>query len=127
MTGRTVHVIDDDPDMLKSTAFLLQSLGFESRCFAGPQAFLDAFEGLDPGCVITDLRMPDIDGFDLLRLLRDRSVDWPAVLMTSESRPDLPADAAARGFAGFLRKPFTADALLDVLQTAFAALDTPRG
>lgn len=122
MARRIVYLIDDDPAVLHSTGFLLQSLGVAFEAFADPRQFLAAAEKLQPGFVITDLRMPEIDGFELRSALLDRSVSWPVVLMSSEGR--ITAEhAEARGFAGFLYKPFSTDDLLAVLDACSRAVE----
>jgi two-component system response regulator FixJ len=126
MKRRVVYVIDDDPDMLRSTTFLLNSIGYTVECFADGDLFLAALPSLERGCIVTDLRMPKFSGYDLKSALADRSVGWPIILMTSDNGPDTALQAAASGFAGYLRKPFSADEILAALQKNFAALDEAR-
>ena len=123
MASRPVYVIDDDPGVLKSTEFLLHSLGFKCDCFPTALAFLAAVESLAPGCVLTDLRMPDINGIELLRALTARSISWPAILMTSENGPGAADRAAKAGFYAYLRKPFTADELCATLDRCLTMFD----
>lgn len=117
-----VYVVDDDQAVLDSMAFLLDSFGYGSELFSDPRQFLARVDGLDPGCVVTDLRMPKMTGFELITALRDRSIDWPAFLMTSDYGPDVTASAEAHGFFGFLRKPVDVSALIHALDAAFEAL-----
>jgi two-component system response regulator FixJ len=126
MTGRLVYVIDDDPDMLRSTAFLLQSMGYGVECFAEGALFLGAVPSLQPGCIVTDLRMPKVSGYDLKSALDDRSISWPVILITSETGSETGRDASARGFTDYLAKPFSADDLAAALDKGFAALDEKR-
>ena len=126
MTCRLVYVIDDDPDILLSTAFLLQSMGFAVESFADGDLFLAALPSLVPGCIVTDLRMPNVNGYALKSALAEKSVGWPMILMTSENGTETIAEAAARGFADYLRKPFSADRLMAALDRGFAALDQNR-
>jgi two-component system response regulator FixJ len=126
MDSRPVYVVDDDTGVLKSTEFLLHSLGFECDCFATARAFLAAVESLAPGCILTDLRMPDVNGIELLRALTTRSISWPLVLMTSENGPGAADRAAKAGFCAYLRKPFTADELCATLQRCSSMFDRDR-
>lgn len=126
MENRPVYVIDDDPGVLKSTEFLLHSLGFKCECFATPSAFLAAVGSLAPGCILTDLRMPEVNGIELLRILAARSIFWPAVLMTSENGPGAADRAAEAGFCAYLRKPFRADELCATLERCSSAFDGDR-
>lgn len=123
MGERMVYVIDDDPAVLDSTAFLLGSLGYKADCFADPLHFLETVDQRAPGCVITDLRMPGMTGYELQRALLERSVAWPVVLMTSENGSLGTEKAAERGFSGYLRKPFSTDELVATLETCFAQLE----
>ena len=126
MTRRLVYVIDDDPDMLRSTDFLLQSMGYGVDCFAGGDLFLAALPTLQPGCIVTDLRMPKISGYDLKSALAEQSVGWPVILMTSETGSVTSREARARGFSDYLPKPFSAEQLVAALDKGFAALDEGR-
>ena len=126
MTRRLVYVIDDDSDILQSSAFLLKSIGYGVEVFADGAAFLAALASLEPGCIVTDLRMPEVSGYELKAALDRRSVAWPVILMTSESGPETAAEAAARGFADYLHKPFPAEQLTAALDKGFAALGENR-
>ena len=72
-----VHVIDDDDAARESLTFLLGSAQFVVRAYESAKAFLNAIPGVEAGCVITDVRMPEIDGLELLRRLKSQR-DWPA-------------------------------------------------
>lgn len=120
--GRRVYVIDDDQGVLESTAFLLPTLGFECRTFASPRGFLAEAPKLAPGCVLTDLRMPEMDGFALAAALESEGVGWPILLMTSDNGPELTRRAARHGFAAVLRKPVDGALLEQALGRAFAIL-----
>ena len=119
---RCVYVIDDDRGVLESTAFLLRTLGLECRTFASPRSFLAEAPKLAPGCVLTDLRMPEMDGFALAAALKSRGVEWPILMMTSDNGPELERRAARQGFAALLRKPIDGALLEDALDRAFLRL-----
>ena len=118
--GRCVYVIDDDSAVLESTAFLLDALGYEHRTFGGAGAFLAELDSLPPGCILTDLRMPAIDGWDLAAELGGRKLGWPMLLVTSDTGADLAARARDHGFAALLPKPVDAALLTAALDRAFA-------
>jgi two-component system response regulator FixJ len=120
--NKSVYVVDDDRDVLDSLAFLLPVLGYDCRTFNGPQDFLAAAAGLETGCILSDLRMPGIDGFGLAAAVRSNGLDWPMVMMTSDSDPALAEHSFAAGFLAFLRKPISGDLLADALDRAFAIL-----
>jgi two-component system response regulator FixJ len=115
-----VYAIDDDLAVLQSTEFLLKSLGYGVECFSNPLVFLSAAAALQPGCILTDLKMPEMNGYELRNALLDRSLEWPMVLVTSENGAETKREVLARGFAGYLRKPVATDELLIVLERCFA-------
>jgi two-component system response regulator FixJ len=119
--GKRVYVIDDDAGVLESTAFLLPVLGYECVTFRGAEAFLEAAESLEAACIVTDLRMPGLSGFELVQALRGRGIDWPILLMTSEDGEQLEQRARIAGFAAVLRKPVDADRLAAAIAESFAA------
>jgi len=121
-----VYIVDDDRAVLDSTAFLLETLGYRCELFPDGEQFLAQAGELAPGCLITDLRMPQLTGFELIAELRDRSIDWPAFLMTSDNGPEMDARAKAHGFDFYLRKPVEIGALVAALDAGFAALEGTR-
>ena len=120
--GTRVYVIDDDKAVLDSTAFLLSALSYDCAIFAAPERFLEQASTLDPGCVLTDLRMPGMNGFELAASLRARGIQWPMLMMTSEGGKRVEILADQHGFAALLHKPVDADLLTDALKSAFAAI-----
>jgi two-component system response regulator FixJ len=121
--GKRVYVIDDDAGVLESTAFLLSVLGYECVGFPGAEPFLEAAGTLAPACIITDLRMPGLSGFELAEALRRRGIGWPILLMTSEHGASLEERAAQQGFAALLHKPVDADRLAGAVALAVAAFE----
>ena len=127
MDNRLVYVVDDDPDMLRSAGFLLQSMGYRYECFPDGADFLAALPRLQPGCVLTDLRMPRVDGFELRSKLAEQSIGWPVILMTSDSGPGIADEARSRGFTAFLAKPFSADQVASALDGGFKKFEAGEG
>jgi two-component system response regulator FixJ len=121
--ARRVYVIDDDPKVLASTAFLLSTLGYECMTFSSADDFLARAGDLLAGCVLTDLRMPVTDGLELTAKFKKLGFDWPVVMMTSDHGSDLAVRAATRGILTVLTKPVGADILVDTLTAAFDKLD----
>ena len=113
-----VYVIDDDPAMRDSLDFLLGSAGFGVRLFDSAQVFLDELANLGPGCVITDVRMPGIDGMQLLRQLKAGGGRFPVIVMTGHGDVPLAVEAMKLGALDFLEKPFEDDRLIGMIETA---------
>ena len=117
---KKVYVIDDDPAMRDSLDFLLGSAGFSVRLFDSAQVFLDELAKLDPGCVVTDVRMPGIDGMELLRRVNSGARKLPVIVMTGHGDVPLAVEAMKLGALDFLEKPFEDDRLIGMIETALS-------
>lgn len=113
-----VHVIDDDEAVRDSIAFLLRSSEFSVRSYASASEFLDGIDRVESGCVITDVRMPDIDGVELLRRMADRRMTIPVIVITGHGDVALALDAIREGAVDFIEKPFDHEALLSAVRTS---------
>jgi two-component system response regulator FixJ len=112
-----VYVIDDDEAMRHSLEFLLNSADFEVVLFESAQAFLDGLTGLDFGCVVSDVRMPGIDGIEMLRRLKGLNSRFPVVIMTGHGEVPLAVEAMKLGAVDFLEKPFDDDLLIAMVDS----------
>lgn len=112
-----VHVIDDDAAVRDSIAFLLDTAGLQARTYETAVAFLAQGERL-PGCVVTDVRMPEMSGIDLTRRLRDSGSREPVIIITGHADVPLAIEAMHAGVADFIEKPFDDGLLLDAIQRA---------
>lgn len=113
-----ISVIDDDESFRLALVESLSSLGYRARGFASAEEFIaEDLEG-SCDCVITDIHMPGISGFDLKRLLAARGSTVPVIMITARGEQGLEAKAAASGVVCLLRKPFETDALIDCLERA---------
>ena len=101
-----VYVIDDDEAMRDSLDFLLSSANFHVTLFESAHHFLDALSGLDFGCVVSDVRMPGINGIELLKRLKAIRSAFPVLIMTGHGDVPLAVEAMKLGAADFLEKPF---------------------
>jgi two-component system response regulator FixJ len=115
---RKVYIIDDDEAMRDSLDFLLGSANFNVTLFESAQHFLDAVSGIDFGCVVSDIRMPGIDGIELLKRLKASQSAFPVVIMTGHGDVPLAVEAMKLGAADFLEKPFEDDRLIGMIETA---------
>ncbi len=113
-----VYVIDDDPTMRDSLDFLLGSAGFKVTPFDTAAAFLDAHAGLRFGCVVSDVRMPGIDGMDLLRRLKANASPLPVIIMTGHGDIPLAVEAIKLGARDFIEKPFEDERLIGMIEAA---------
>jgi two-component system, LuxR family, response regulator FixJ len=115
-----VHVIDDDADVRQSLAFLLSTAGLAVRVHDSALAFLKAVPEINGGCVVTDIRMPGMDGLELQRRLGELKVDLPVVVMTGHGDVPLAVEAMKAGAVDFIEKPFDDEAMLSAIRAALA-------
>src|SRR6476619_5910505 len=113
-----VHVIDDDDAARDSLSFLLRSAKIEARTYETASAFLDSIKSVPLGCVITDVRMPEMTGIELLRRLRESGNDVPVIVITGHGDIPLAVEAMKFGAADFFEKPYDDDALLTAVRAA---------
>ena len=123
---RIVYVIDDEEAVRDSVTFLLEARELCVRSFASADEFLAALPALAPGCVLTDMRMPGMDGIGLLRQIRERNLPWPVVVMTAHGEVPLAVQALKTGASDFIEKPFPGDTLLDAVLSALRTIDRTR-
>jgi two-component system response regulator FixJ len=117
-----VYVIDDDAAMRDSLDFLLGSAGFSVRLFDSAPIFLDQLTDLAFGCVVTDIRMPSMDGIELLRRLSSSpgARKLPVIVMTGHGDVPLAVEAMKLGALDFLEKPFEDERLIGMIETALS-------
>jgi len=113
-----VFVIDDDDAMRDSLDFLLGSADFRVTLFESAHQFLDALSSADFGCVVSDIRMPGIDGLELLKRLKASHSALPVVIMTGHGDVPLAVEAMKLGAADFIEKPFEDDRLIGMIDAA---------
>lgn len=113
-----VYVIDDDDAMRHSLDFLLSSANFHVLLFESASNFLDALPAIEFGCVVSDVRMPGIDGIELLKRLKASGSLFPVVIMTGHGDVPLAVEAMKLGAMDFLEKPFEDDRLIGMIETA---------
>jgi len=113
-----VYVIDDDAAMRDSLNFLLDAANFEVALFESATNFLEVLPRLDFGCVISDIRMPGIDGIELLRQMKLLDSRFPIVIITGHGDVPLAVEAMKLGAVDFLEKPFEDDRLIGIIEAA---------
>src|SRR4028118_1262095 len=112
MTGEAVvHVVDDDVAVRQSLSFLLASDGLPVRLHESASAFLDTVREAPAGCILTDVRMPGIDGIAFLRHLKERGIALPVIVMTGHADVPLAVEAMKEGAIDFIEKPLDDDLL----------------
>ena len=117
-TDTVVHIVDDEEAVRNSLAFLLSSAGFAVRVHESATDFLAIAKDIKNGCLITDLRMPDIDGVQLLRRLRDSDALLPAIVITGHGDVQMAVEAMKAGATDFIEKPFSDEVLIESIRRA---------
>ncbi len=118
----TIHIIDDDAAMRDSLVFLLDVNGYAAKAFETADDFLKDDAARTSNCVISDIRMPGMNGIELVRKLRNDGAPCPVILITGHGDVALAVEAMKAGAADFIEKPFDDAALLDAIR---AALNSP--
>ncbi len=114
----TVTVVDDDDQVRESLVALIQSMNLQVECYASGREFLDGYRAPQPGCVVLDLRMPQISGLDVIAELSARNIHVPIIMISGHG--DIPAAVSAMkaGAIDFLEKPYRGSALMDSVRKA---------
>ena len=115
----TVHIVDDDAGVRDSLALLLGLKGFRTATHNSAEAFISDFRG-GPGCLLLDIRMPGIGGLELQRLLTDREVRIPVIIITAHGDVAAARTALKAGAVDFLEKPLDHDLLVATVREALA-------
>ncbi|HVL73409.1 MAG TPA: response regulator FixJ [Beijerinckiaceae bacterium] len=115
---QVVHVVDDDLEVRQSLAFLLATAGLSVRVHESATAYLDSVKDAGGGCIVTDVRMPGIDGIEFLRRLNARGSTVPVVVITGHADVPLAVEAMKEGALDFIEKPFDDEVLIQAIRYA---------
>ena len=113
-----IHVIDDDEAVRESLAFLLGTEDLTVKTYDSALRFLDQASSAATGCVITDIRMPEMSGLELVRRLNAQGVGLPVIVITGHADVALAVEAMRAGVVDFIEKPFDDETILAALRTA---------
>ena len=122
---RRAYIVDDDEAVRDSLSVLLESKGYAVRSFGSAPEFLTAAPSLPVGCLIADIRMPEMDGLELQQHLIDRSLQFPLIVITGHGDVPLAVRAMKAGAVDFIEKPFASEAILTSVEAALSRLSTP--
>ena len=123
----TVHIVDDEEPVRKSLAFLLTMAGFTVRVHESATTFVEAAPSIRNGCLVTDLRMPDMSGVELLRKLGALSAHIPSIVITGHGDVPMAVAAMKAGALDFIEKPFEDEVLIEAIKRAAAKLSSEPG
>lgn len=117
-TEAVVHVVDDDAAVRDSIAFSLDTADLKSRTYESAIELLEALPTLEDGCIVTDVRMPEMNGIELVRRLKAAGAPHPVIVITGHADVPLAIEAMKAGVVDFLEKPFDDEALLAAIRRA---------
>jgi two-component system response regulator FixJ len=113
-----IYIVDDDQAIRRSLERLLDAIGFRVVSYATPKAFLGVAGDLSIGCVLLDLRMPEMDGFEVLARLQLKNPNLPVIVVTAQGDVQTAVRAMKAGAVDFVEKPYSDDALLAAIESA---------
>jgi len=116
----TVFIVDDDSGVLKSLAFLMQTIGIPTRTYASAHEFLEHYDPAAAGCLVLDVRMPVMSGLELQQKLHEMESTLPIIFLTAHGDVPTAVKAVQSGAVAFLQKPFHDQDLVDRIQHAMA-------
>jgi FixJ family two-component response regulator len=120
VSDKLISIVDDDESLRQAIVGLLHSMDYKARGFGSAEEFLAVQDGLC-ACVISDVQLPGINGFDMVRRMRELGYSPPVIMITARTEEALEAEAEAVGALCLLRKPFDSSELIDCVERALGA------
>jgi two-component system response regulator FixJ len=121
-SGRVIYVIDDDGDLRRSLHFLLETRGISVSPYASGVQFLREVDALKAAPILLDVRMPQMDGTEVLEQLADRGISWPVIMLSGHGDIGVAVQALKSGAIDFLEKPASAKDMLNAIDAAFGKM-----
>ena len=112
----TVFVVDDDKAVRRFLEGLIKSVGLRVTSCASAQEFFDAYEPGSQGCILLDIRMPGTSGLEMQKMLKEKDIDLPVIILTGHGDVQIAVHAMKAGAVDFIEKPFNNELLLDRIQ-----------
>jgi two-component system response regulator FixJ len=122
-TNRIVHLVDDDEAIRRSAGFMLKTSGYTVKAYVSGVELLKEARELDPGVILLDVRMPEMDGIEVQKTLRERGIALPVIVMTGHGDVGVAVQAMKQGALDFIEKPFEKAVLLAALDEGFARIE----
>jgi len=122
VSDRIVHLVDDDEAVRRSAGFMLKTSGYQVKSYASGVELLRERE-LVPGCILLDVRMPEMDGLQVQQALRERGNGFPVIVMTGHGDVGVAVQAMKSGAVDFIEKPFEKAVLLSAIEEGFARIE----
>lgn len=123
MSERTIYLVDDDEAIRRSAGFMLKTSGYLVRSFASGVALIKDAKDLAPGCILLDVRMPEMDGLQVQQALQERGIGYPVIVMTGHGDVNVAVQAMKAGAVDFIEKPFEKAVLLSAIEEGFSRIE----
>lgn len=123
MSGRTVFLVDDDEAIRHSASFMLRHAGYTVKTYPDGVSFLSEVLPEQNGCILLDVRMPEMDGLEVQSILKQRGVNMPVIILTGHGDVPVAVEAMKGGAIEFLEKPYEKKALVGAIESGFAQLE----
>ena len=123
MSERIVHLVDDEEAIRRSASFMLKTSGFQVKTYASGVELLKDAKELPPGCILLDVRMPEMDGLQVQVALKDRGIGYPVIVMTGHGDVNVAVQAMKAGAVDFIEKPFEKAVLLSAIEEGFSRIE----
>ena len=124
---RMIHIVDDEDAIRRSASFMLKTSGFDVQTWASGVAFLKDVRTVQAGCILLDVRMPEMDGLEVQQALTAGGVAMPVIVLTGHGDVSIAVRAMKAGAVDFIEKPFEKATLLGAIEAGFAQLDDKAG
>lgn len=124
---RMIHIVDDEDAIRRSASFMLKTSGFAVTTWVSGVEFLKNVKNAEPGCILLDVRMPEMDGLEVQQALSERGVAMPVVILTGHGDVSIAVRAMKAGAIDFIEKPFEKAVLLSAIESAFERLNDSEG
>lgn len=118
MSHPKIYIVDDDTEVTRALEWLFKSVQISTQIFLSPNEFLSAYPALEQGCILLDVRMPQISGMELLRILPKNPATLPIIIITGHGDIPMAVQAIKLGAVDFITKPFNEQSLLEKIQKA---------
>ena len=123
MSDRIVHLVDDDEAVRRSAGFMLKTSGYKVSAYPSGVELLKEGKDLPQGCILLDVRMPEMDGLQVQEALKERGIGHPVIVMTGHGDVTVAVQAMKAGAVDFIEKPFEKAVLLSAIEEGFSRIE----
>ena len=116
--NKNVYIVDDDESVCRALKTFLMTFDFKIKTFNSAKSFFDTVSNDDPGCLLLDIHMPDVDGWVMQKMITDSGSKRPVIFISAEKQDNVADRVLQVGAVGFLQKPFDSQALVDLINVA---------